>query len=108
MVGLPNAEQLLTRAQLIPDRDRALYLVVDKPGEHIRFRYLHMSPEMLDAAGMFSGRTVVEGEVLGAVGNYGNTERGTSYHLHFDAQVPTRAGWDRFRSSQNHPHRRPQ
>jgi hypothetical protein len=73
--------------------DRAIYLVVNEPGEHIRFRYLHMSPEMLDAAGMLSGRTVVEGEVLGAVGNYGNTERGTSYHLHFDAQVPTRAGW---------------
>src|SRR5579862_690049 len=73
--------------------DRALYLVVDKPSEHIRFRYLHMSPEMLDAAGMVSGRTVTEGEVLGAVGNYGTTERGTSYHLHFDAQVPTRAGW---------------
>ena len=51
--------------------DRALYLVVDKPGEHIRFRYLHMNPQMLDAAGMVSGRTVAEGEVLGAVGNYG-------------------------------------
>jgi hypothetical protein len=73
--------------------DLALYLLVDKPGEHIRFRYLHMNPQMLDAAGMVSGRTVTEGEVLGAVGNYGSTERGTSYHLHFDAQVPTRAGW---------------
>ncbi|MGD0024018.1 MAG: M23 family peptidase, partial [Xanthobacteraceae bacterium] len=32
--------------------DEALYLVVDAPGEHIRFRYLHMDPHMLDAAGM--------------------------------------------------------
>jgi hypothetical protein len=73
--------------------DRALYLVVDKPGEHIRFRYLHMNPQMLDAAGMVSGREVAEGEVLGAVGNYGREAAGTTYHLHFDAQVPTRDGW---------------
>jgi pyruvate/2-oxoglutarate dehydrogenase complex dihydrolipoamide acyltransferase (E2) component len=52
-----------------------------------------MNPKMLDAAGMVSGRKVVEGEVLGAVGDYENSEGGTSYHLHFDAQVPTRAGW---------------
>ena len=73
--------------------DRALYLVVDKPGEHIRFRYLHMNPDMLDAAGMVTGREVAEGEVIGAVGNYGREAGGTTYHLHFDAQVPTRAGW---------------
>jgi murein DD-endopeptidase MepM/ murein hydrolase activator NlpD len=73
--------------------DLALYLFVNRPGEHIRVRYLHMNPKMLDAAGMVSGRKVVEGEVLGAVSNYGSTESGTSYHLHFDAQVPTRAGW---------------
>ena len=73
--------------------DRSLYLVVDKPGEHIRFRYLHMNPQMLDAAGMVSGREVAEGEVLGAVGNYGREPGGTTYHLHFDAQVPTRDGW---------------
>jgi hypothetical protein len=73
--------------------DLALYLLINKPGEHIRVRYLHMNPQMLDAAGMVSGRKVVEGEVLGSVGNYERTERGTSYHLHFDAQVPTRAGW---------------
>jgi murein DD-endopeptidase MepM/ murein hydrolase activator NlpD len=73
--------------------DHSLYLVVDKPGEHIRFRYLHMNPQMLDAAGMVSGREVAEGEVLGAVGNYGREPGGTTYHLHFDAQVPTRDGW---------------
>jgi hypothetical protein len=73
--------------------DRSLYLVVDKPGEHIRFRYLHMNPQILDAAGMVSGREVAEGEVLGAVGNYGREAGGTTYHLHFDAQVPTRDGW---------------
>ncbi len=73
--------------------DLALYLLVDRPGEHIRFRYLHMSPAMMDAAGMLTGRRVVAGEVLGSVGSYGSGERGTSYHLHFDAQVPTSAGW---------------
>jgi hypothetical protein len=73
--------------------DLALYLLINKPGEHIRVRYLHMNPKMLDAAGMVSGRKVVEGEVLGAVGDYENSEGGTSYHLHFDAQLPTRAGW---------------
>jgi hypothetical protein len=73
--------------------DLALYLLINKPGEHIRVRYLHMNPKMLDAAGMVSGREVVEGEVLGAVGEYGSSESGTSYHLHFDAQLPTRAGW---------------
>jgi murein DD-endopeptidase MepM/ murein hydrolase activator NlpD len=73
--------------------DLALYLLINKPGEHIRVRYLHMNPKMLDIAGMVSGRKVVEGEVLGAVGEYGSSESGTSYHLHFDAQLPTRAGW---------------
>jgi hypothetical protein len=73
--------------------DRSLYLVVDQPGVHIRFRYLHMNPQMLDSAGMISGREVAEGEVLGAVGNYGRAPGGTTYHLHFDAQVPTRDGW---------------
>jgi hypothetical protein len=73
--------------------DLALYLVVDKPGEHLRFRYLHMNPQMLDAAGMVSGRVVSEGEVIGAVGNYSRRAGGTTYHLHFDVQVPTREGW---------------
>ena len=50
--------------------DEALYLIVDSPGEHIRFRYLHMNPQMLNAAGMVSGRAVSQGEVLGTVDNY--------------------------------------
>ncbi len=73
--------------------DLALYLVIDKPGVHIRFRYLHMNPHMLDAAGMVSGRHVIAGEVLGAADNYEREDGGTSYHLHFDAQVPTKDGW---------------
>jgi murein DD-endopeptidase MepM/ murein hydrolase activator NlpD len=73
--------------------DKALYLEVNKPGVHIRFRYLHMNPQLLDSAGMVSGREVAEGEVIGAVGNYGRQPGGTTYHLHFDMQVPTRDGW---------------
>ena len=73
--------------------DEALYLTTDTPGEHIRFRYLHMNPHMLDFAGMVSGHEVAEGEVLGPVGDYGKREGGTTYHLHFDMQVLTRQGW---------------
>jgi hypothetical protein len=73
--------------------DEALYLFTDAPGEHIRFRYLHMNPHMLDFAGMVSGHEVAEGEVLGPVGDYGKREGGTTYHLHFDMQVLTRQGW---------------
>ena len=71
----------------------AVYLVVNTPSEHIRFRYLHMRPKLLDAAGVVSGRKVTTGEVLGQIGNFSQHENGTSYHLHFDVQVPTRAGW---------------
>jgi hypothetical protein len=73
--------------------DEALYLVVDAPGEHIRFRYLHMDPRLLDGAGMVSGRALSEGEVIGTADNYERRQGGTTYHLHFDVQVPTRAGW---------------
>jgi murein DD-endopeptidase MepM/ murein hydrolase activator NlpD len=71
----------------------AVYLVVNTPAEHIRFRYLHMRPKLLDAAGVLSGRRVAAGELLGQIGNFSQHENGTSYHLHFDIQVPTRAGW---------------
>ena len=71
----------------------ALMLIVNAPGEHVRFRYLHMNPKMLDADGVLSGRFVREGELIGKVGNYYRFEGGTSYHLHFDMQVPTRDGW---------------
>jgi hypothetical protein len=73
--------------------DEALYLVVDSRGEHIRFRYLHMNPQMLDASGMVNGRLVSEGEVIGTVDNYGHRQAGTSYHMHFNEQVFTRDGW---------------
>jgi hypothetical protein len=73
--------------------DEALYLTADAPGEHVRFRYLHMNPHMLDAAGLVSGRVLAEGDLLGPVGDYGHREGGTSYHLHFDLQVLTRQGW---------------
>ncbi len=71
----------------------AVYLVVNTPTEHIRFRYLHMRPKLLDAANVVSGRRVAAGEVLGQIGNFSQHENGTSYHVHFDVQVPTRAGW---------------
>jgi hypothetical protein len=71
----------------------AVYLVVNTPTDHIRFRYLHMRPKLLDADGVLSGRKVAGGEIIGQVGNYSGHENGTSYHLHFDVQVPTRSGW---------------
>ena len=43
---------------------------------------------------MVTGRDVSEGERLGVMGNFlDGHENGTSYHLHFDVQVPTRDGW---------------
>ena len=74
-------------------RQEAAYLFVNSANEHIRFRYLHMSPRKMDADNLLSGRRVYEGEVIGEVGNYSMRENGTSYHLHFDIQVPTRDGW---------------
>ena len=52
-----------------------------------------MNPNQLDADGILSGKLVREGDVIGKVGNYNRTERGTTYHLHFDMQVPTKVGW---------------
>jgi len=54
---------------------------------------LHMNPHMMDTSGLVSGHELAEGEIIGTVGNYGRFEGGTSYHLHFDVQVPTRRGW---------------
>jgi hypothetical protein len=71
----------------------ALYVVTNAANERVRFRYLHMFPKFLDQDGMVSGRAVHEGEVVGKVGNYQRRERATTYHLHFDIQVPTKYGW---------------
>jgi Peptidase family M23 len=72
---------------------QAIYVVANAPNERIRVRYLHMSPKQLDADGMVNGRVVKEGEVIGKVGNYWYRAGATTYHLHFDLQVPTKYGW---------------
>jgi hypothetical protein len=72
---------------------QAVYVVFNAPNERVRVRYLHMSPKKLDADGMVSGRSVKEGEVIGQVGNFWYRENATTYHLHFDLQVPTKYGW---------------
>jgi murein DD-endopeptidase MepM/ murein hydrolase activator NlpD len=74
-------------------KQEAVYLFVNTPDTHVRVRYMHMNPAQLDADGIVSGKLVREGELLGKVGNYNNGERGTTYHLHFDMQVPTKVGW---------------
>jgi len=71
----------------------ALYIVTNATNERVRFRYLHMFPKYLDQDRMVSGRVVHEGEVVGKVGNFFRRERATTYHLHFDIQVPTKYGW---------------
>ncbi len=71
----------------------ALYLFVNTETEHLRFRYLHMDPRKMDRDGVLSGRRVHEGEVIAQVSNFSRREAGTSYHLHFDVQVPTKDGW---------------
>lgn len=72
---------------------QAVYLLVNAPGEHIRFRYIHMNPANLDADGVVHGRRVMEGERIGVVSNYQDRVGGTTSHLHFDTQVFTRDGW---------------
>jgi hypothetical protein len=47
----------------------------------------------VDAAGVHSGRMLAEGEEFGKVGSFFQHERATTYHLHFDMQVPTKYGW---------------
>jgi murein DD-endopeptidase MepM/ murein hydrolase activator NlpD len=78
---------------LRPRRQEALLLFVNSASAHVRLRYLHMKPQALDAQGMTTGRRVAAGEVLGQIGNYDEHERGTTYHLHFDMQVPTGIGY---------------
>jgi murein DD-endopeptidase MepM/ murein hydrolase activator NlpD len=74
-------------------RQEAAYLFVNSANEHIRFRYLHMSPRKMDADNLLNGRRVHEGEIIGEVSNFSMKEAGTSYHVHFDVQVPTKYGW---------------
>jgi murein DD-endopeptidase MepM/ murein hydrolase activator NlpD len=71
----------------------AAYVVANDADIHLRGRYIHMNPKRMDADGLFSGRRVRQGDVIGQVGTYDERERGTSYHLHFDMQVMTRDGW---------------
>jgi hypothetical protein len=71
----------------------AAFLLVNDPAEHIRFRYLHMQPQQLDADGVLYGRRVSEGEKLGVVSNFQDYPGGTTAHLHFDVQAFTRDGW---------------
>jgi murein DD-endopeptidase MepM/ murein hydrolase activator NlpD len=71
----------------------AVILYINAPGEHLRIRYLHMNPKILDQDDVLSGRELREGEMIGKVGNYDRRENGTTYHLHFDVQVPTQDGW---------------
>jgi murein DD-endopeptidase MepM/ murein hydrolase activator NlpD len=72
---------------------QAATLQVNTTTEHIRFRYMHMSPFAMDADGVLNGRHVAEGEQIGVVSNYLDHPNGTSRHLHFDVQVFTRDGW---------------
>jgi hypothetical protein len=74
-------------------KQEAVYLFINTASTHARVRYMHMNPNQLDADGIVSGKLVHEGDLLGKVGNYNNGERGTTYHLHFDMQVPTKVGW---------------
>jgi len=80
---------VLVRAKV----DQAAFVLVNERNEHIRFRYMHMEPQQMNADGMLSGRRVSEGEKIGAVSNYLGRIAGTSTHLHFDIQVFTRDGW---------------
>ncbi|MHC2619523.1 hypothetical protein ACVIW2_001555 [Bradyrhizobium huanghuaihaiense] len=74
-------------------KDQAATLQVNSRTEHIRFRYMHMNPEAMNADGVLNGRLVAEGEKIGVVSNYLDHPAGTSMHLHFDVQVFTRDGW---------------
>ncbi|VIO75377.1 hypothetical protein CI1B_58810 [Bradyrhizobium ivorense] len=74
-------------------QQQAATLQVNTRTEHIRFRYMHMNPTVMDGDGLLNGRRVAEGEKIGVVSNYLDHPNGTSRHLHFDVQVFTRDGW---------------
>ena len=74
-------------------KQQAAILQVNTATEHIRFRYMHMSPTSMDSDGLLNGRRVDEGEKIGVVSNYLDHPNGTTRHLHFDVQVFTRDGW---------------
>jgi murein DD-endopeptidase MepM/ murein hydrolase activator NlpD len=74
-------------------KQQAATLQINGRNEHIRFRYMHMSPSQMDADGLVNGRQVIEGERIGVVSNYLDHPNGTTRHLHFDVQVFTRDGW---------------
>ncbi|MGY4479023.1 M23 family peptidase [Bradyrhizobium sp. USDA 3364] len=74
-------------------QQQAATLQVNTRTEHVRFRYMHMNPSVMDADGLLNGRVVSEGEKIGVVSNYLDHPNGTSRHLHFDVQVFTRDGW---------------
>jgi hypothetical protein len=74
-------------------QQQAATLQVNSTTEHIRFRYMHMNPSVMDANHLLNGREVFEGEQIGVVSNYLDHPNGTSRHLHFDVQVFTRDGW---------------
>jgi hypothetical protein len=74
-------------------KQQAAYLLVDTARDHVRLRYMHMTPAQMDADGLLSGRVVAEGETIGFVSNYQDYPGGTTSHLHFDLQVFTRDGW---------------
>ncbi len=73
--------------------DIGLYIVANTENEHVRFRYLHMNPNFMDGEGFLNGRPVSEGEIIGKVATWGDYEKGTSYHIHFNIQVFTKIGW---------------
>ena len=74
-------------------KQQAATLQINTRTEHIRFRYMHMNPQVMDADGLLNGRAVAEGERIGVVSNYLDHPNGTTRHLHFDVQVFTRDGW---------------
>jgi hypothetical protein len=72
---------------------QAAFVLANTGRDHIRLRYMHMTPARMDADGLLNGRKVSEGETIGLVSNYQDYPGGTTSHLHFDLQVFTRDGW---------------